>query len=544
MAVIPVSLFTAKSTPISPPITPLIPLDVLCGAQFNGTPAPARKEQLSIAHVDERGLLSPWSDPVLIAHVPGGGYAFRPTDVVPPNPEIVAFLLRLDDRIGMVRVEGVGPQQFTPALPWCYPVCPQLLTDIAKTPEAAPPGGTSAVLTDKPDPLKPAAFSILNVDLEVAWCWLTESGETTFSPVTLSHARPDLPPSGVTWRTFSLGSVPVPPGATGYCVYLRVPGQRWLRGGTFPIDCMLPAVYQWEDVRPDPVRQATSTLSPLQQALSARQPFDVVLIDAEVVTNVPIIDQWGAEHTIITAPYGGGWAINYTGTGEVALLCQSSYTRWEGMVISGGVKATSNYSGGQAFGGEYSRCDFRGGIRTRKDSTWIKGQHVESESLYDNCHFSGRVPIELAGDQCANIRFRRSHVFATGTDRNSAALWIDSNCPVVFSDGLYVDGGFCLAYLGMRSTVRADDVFVDAGWGQWVLGTGYYPVSATIRGGHLNTPPINGKAPFLAVCSRDASVNVTADTQVQGRADWRRVVQGASVIPQPNPNPPVVPFGP
>ncbi len=521
MSAIYVSHFTPKSVTIPAPVVPLSPGTPGLGASHYGTPAEARTAAYRYALVDVNGQLSPWSDAITIKHPAGGGVAVRPCDFVPDHPEAVYILWSIDDRIGISCEGGDGPDRF--GLPPFCPISPNLLTDLRKTGEALPPAGTSTILVDKPPAPQFIPFTVPNADLEWMYVFVTETGETEASPSVVSSGDARLNKAGVGFRRFNLPGMVIPPGVVSYRIYGRTLGGTWRRVGEYPIDCMQPVVYQWpaRAGQPAPVASPSSMLSSLQQALSARRTGDVVVVDVpEIVTGVPIVDEWGPHRSKVTGLHGMSWLLDYTGGGEVGYLQQSSYTTLEGMALRGGVKATSNYSGGQAFGCNFRDCDF--GIRTLDNSSKYQNDHTESESLYDNCILRG---VRLEGIQTASVRFRHCHVYGDWyRRRGKAALWIDTPCLVVFEGGCFADFGWTFAYLGFRANVRVDDVFCDQGEQTIAESFSYYPSKLVFRGGQWNAPDLpNGRAPFLS--KGQAQVEFSKDVMIRhGRVvPWREV---------------------
>jgi hypothetical protein len=443
------------------------------------------------ALVDEAGLLSPWSDPVTLKLSSGANAYFTPTSFVPDEVDARAMLWSIDGHVGIAQEGGVGPEQFTPPLPLYSPISPRLQSQLGRSGHAAPLAGTSPILKSKPPTPKFQASAVPNRDYEVCYTFVGENGgETRASPVALS--RKHAANVTATFRTFVLPDVVMPAGAVGYRLYFREPGGPWRRVGEYPLDMMQPTVWTLPARSPGlPAPNAVSTLSPLQQALSARRTRDVVVVDVpETETAVPILDPWGAAWSVVSGLHGQPWTIKYTGSGEVALLCQSQYTTWERMTVEGGVRATSNFSGGQAFGHVYRECTFRGGVRTLDTSSRWRVDHTESEALFDDCTFGASktdgVGIRIEGAQSANIRFRRTHAYGDWYRRpGSAALWIATQNPVVFTDGLYADFGARLAYLE-GANVRIDDLWLDQGHSCVFETVGYYPSKVRVREGKMN----------------------------------------------------------
>jgi hypothetical protein len=510
VSIIYVSHFQPKPVTIEPPSIPLTDLGhVACGYTFYGLPAPARRAVYRYALVDQHDRLSPWSDPVEIDHPEGGGVFTTLTDYVPDDPDVCAVCWEIDGELAMAYFGGVSPFQVylaTPAIdrhkvrPWC-PLTPAPITDLRKGGGFwdTKRWGESLVLREKPPTPVLREVGIRNTDLEVAYCWVAANRETALSPPCKSPRRTDYAENGVGYRRLFMANVQPPPGATAYCVFVRSAGHPWFFAGQFPLDCMQPVITEaWARAHVSDV--APVTLSPLQQALDARQSGDVVVVDVPVAeTTVPIIDRWGPTHTKIVGLHGMPWAIKYTGGGDVALLCQSSYTTWEGMTVEGGTRATSNFSGGQAFGHTYRDCWFLDSIRTLDNSTFRPGDHTESETLFDSCHIHGPVAVRLEGLQTASVRFRRCHVVSdTARKPGTACLWIDTPCKVVFENGLFADWGSRLAYLGARARLALEDVFVDQGHSVFFEGTSYYPATVYVNGNQLNAPTVAGKLPWLA----------------------------------------------
>jgi hypothetical protein len=540
MSAIYVSHFTPKTVTIPAPTVPLSPGTPGLGASHYGTPAEARTAAYRYALVDVNGQLSPWSDAITIKHPAGGGVAARPCDFVPDHPEACSMLWAIDDRVGISCEGGDGPDRF--GLPPFCPISPNLLTDLRKTGEALPPAGTSTILVDKPPLPQFIPFTVPNADLEWMYVFVTEAGETDASPSVVSSGDARLNKAGVGFRRFNLPGMILPPGVVAYRIYGRTLGGTWRRVGEYPIDCMQPVVYQWpaRAAQPAPVASPSSMLSPLQQALSARRGSDVVVVDQDTTTAVPVIDEFGPYRSKVMGLHGANWTLNYTGGGEVGLLCQSSYSTWEDMTLTGGCKATSNWAGGQAFGCIYRGCRFAKGIRTLNTSSAWEGNHTESESLYDDCKFEGDVPIRLEGIQTCNIRFRRTHANSNPErKRGTCCIWLDRATRVVFEGGLYADQGHAIFYLGMRGDFRADDIFIDQGAEAIIENHSFYPCRAKFRDGKINafTHSIQGgNGVFLARCYGKTFTGTydecLAWVKANERLPWliREMAKGSQVI--------------
>lgn len=536
--VIRVSSFKDKEVTLPAPTTPPAPGEINCGTKLGGNPAPARNDSYRYATVDAEGRFSPWSDPVTIRHQQGGGVRFRYPDFLPESHEICGVLWRVNGTLALVNIRGVSLEMVGGPV-WDYPR-PEHVIDLQNVERFPPVVGNSLILTQKPPLPVLEPFTVPNVDLEAAYCWLGQDGaETALSPVCFCPRRPDY--QGVCCRSFNLAGAQAPSGATGYRMYLRTIGGPWRWAGSFPLDVMQPQCFKMAEWSPLPANPAKSTISALQQALDARQSEEVVLVDVPVTrTAVPLIDHFGPERSRIVGPHGKLWKVEYTGGGEVALLVQSCYTTYEGMMLSGGCRATSNWAGGQAFGNRYRSCVFSGGIRTLNSSSRWEGDHTESESQFDDCFFAGihekgLVPIRLEGQQTANVRFRRTHIYGDGERRRgSCCLWISvPRSMVVFEGGLFGDYGHTFAILGPYASVRVDDVFIDQGTGTVALCLGV-GVRMQLRQGKVNAwADANGRAPFLAKGMGEVKLEgVEIQSNLPGTFRWRMAgAVNAPVVP-------------
>ena len=529
--VVRVSAFTDREITLPAPIVPPAQHRVMCGHALYGVPAPARTAVYRYALVDAEGRLGPWSEPTTIRQPAGGAVRFNLCRFIPDDHEICGVCWREGDELALVHDNGPGPDQL--GLPPWSSVRPDWLYDLRNVRRAPPPAGTSLVLTTRPPRPLLEAFTLPNEDLEGAFCWIDGQGrETALSPICPAPGRPDYPASGVGFRTFSIAWAVPPSGAAGYRLYLRRPGGPWRRGGEYSLDVMQPVVHAW----PGPVHQpdqARSIVTALQLALDARQSDDVVLVDVPVTrTTVPVIDRWGPERSILAGPHGRGWRVEYSGSGAVALLVQSSYTTYRGMHLVGGCRAVSNFSGGQAFGCRYEACKFAAGIRCLDASARWQGDHTESETAFDGCYFIGDhdkdlAPIHLEGQQTASVRFRNTHVYGDHQRRRgSCCLRLAvPRAQVVFEGGLFADFGHTFALLGPMADVRIDYVFVDQGHGTVADGFAYAAGRLRLRDGKLNAPDLTGgRTPYLAkglAQVRLEAVDVQDNHQPAGTFRWR-----------------------
>lgn len=373
---------------------------------------------------------------------------------------------------------------------------------------------------------------------EVAWCRVTETGETALSPIgqiTPSPYNDLVIPNEVGEVRLFTQDDPHPQGTIGYHVYVRFnPTDPWQR---------VPAPHCYEDpVRPDdwlfqwwdnqprltklapnaPTHQAAappqSRLNELQ--LKLKNENGDIVIPAGLLGQkfydcyCPVVDEYGPGNNKgfrkISSEGGGKWKLvqQVSQSGHSywpMLVVLNQYSTWEDVVVQGtkgssAALAYSGWSGGQAFGNTFNRCSFgcngnpagvtHGMLISDRCSRW-PGDHTASEQLYEDCKFAGEVGIGHESNQAANNRFNHTYVNGYG-DRRGSAIWSASPNVVNFTGGLYCDSvSGVLIRNGWHTHLYIQDIWVDQGFDHFVDSNTNGSVSIELDGGKLNAWGVN-----------------------------------------------------
>jgi len=395
--------------------------------------------------------------------------------------------------------------------------------------------------------------------MDFAWCRVAETGETALSPAV--HLPSPTFPNGVTlsrsrWVEFRLPEFH-PQGTVGYHLYCRgedettwrrVPSPECYSTPSTPDDWLFPWWLRQIKIlrsalRTYPIHSLAanpqSNLTSLQVRL--RDEVGDVVVDPGEVFNVtcPVIDEYGEEGTgtigggkhkfgrkIRAADWGKWEIIQHPGAGGhrswPVVGVFNSYSRWYGAKIQaygGDALATSDYSGGQSIGNQFHECEFRAqaypsgnvacGVRIDARSTvnWSgHTDHTASELLFRDCEFSGSVPLWIAGNQTANIRFERMHASAYGYNTQSSLAYIECPNPIKFTGGIYADAylvnqpqtnqrGVIFRCSTYHASLQIDDIWIDQAFVRFVEANGV-SVQLKLTGGKLN---VRGSKPLLGL---------------------------------------------
>lgn len=398
------------------------------------------------------------------------------------------------------------------------------------------PGGRNTVVAPAPDCY---ASNLPLVPMDIAWCRVTETGETQLSP-SFSFVPP-APHAG--WTQAETCELPFglqeqhPHGTIGYHVYVRLlPEKNWRRvpaphcyGEPSTVDDWL---FQWHDRQPKVHRLATnapvhspaaaprSRLNTLQLALKNTADNVQVAANAVMDATCPVIDEWRASPPTfgrrVSSKDGGKWSIRQQPSQSghkywPVLAIENSYSQWVGLEVQGnGTSAAvsfGDFSGGQAFGNQFERCNFFApasgtgftcGVLVDAKCTGQFGSHTASELSFRDCQFNGLIPIWLGGNQTANVRFDRTHASSfAGNDRRASAIYLECPNQVRFTGGLYTDcpnGSSILRASTYNAKLIADDIWVDQGF-QCLIEACGVAFDVKLAGGKLN---VRGAGPVLA----------------------------------------------
>ncbi len=376
------------------------------------------------------------------------------------------------------------------------------------------------------------------VPMEIAYCRVTETGETALSP-SFVFSPPVAQPGWTLAETCRLGfgiQEQHPQGTLGYHVYVKPTGGAWQRipaphcyGDPATVDDWL---WQWHDRQPTivrvvenapthcPVAEPKSRLNTLQCKLKTTTGNVLVSANANLVAYCPVIDEWRSNPVAtfgrcIAASDGGKWVITQQQSQSghkywPILAVENSYSQWQGVEVqaNGGSAALTfaDFSGGQAFGNRFTDCNFYTqpsatgivcGILVDDKSTGQYGSHVASETKYYNVKANGDVPVWIAGQQAANIRFSETNITCTGAGRRCSAVYLECPSQIVFTNGFNVDAqyaGTVFRASAFNAKLLADGIWVDQGFSCLLESCGV-AFDAQFNRGKLN---IRGTRPLLA----------------------------------------------
>ena len=183
-------------------------------------------------------------------------------------------------------------------------------------------GGECDIVAPAPDVY---SYAVPNVELEVAYSWVTHNGETALSPVGVMpvSAHPAATAGCATVRTIRIGSFgeggqKFPMGALGYYLYLRTVGGEWHRQPKRvaaanlddflwqPDDCKLQLTHYRDDTPgPSPAANPQSYLSDFQR-MAMYTKGDCVIDRDVVYTYSPFVEEYegreGVQTSTVTIP--------------------------------------------------------------------------------------------------------------------------------------------------------------------------------------------------------------------------------------------------
>lgn len=383
----------------------------------------------------------------------------------------------------------------------------------------------------------PSAFPYKSC--EVAYCRVTETGETALSPwQAVNMPLPAAVPGVVTPKVpevcyfgLHMENDPHPQGTIGYHVYVRfapgevcqrLPAPHCVDEPVTPDDWL----FQIWDNQPifrklaatkithQPVAQPQSRLNWLQLAL--KNENGNIIVRPAVLSQVqfdcycPVIDEWGSgankSYRRIFSEDQGKWKLvqqqSQSGHTYWPMLCvQNAYSSWENASVQGtkGASAAltySGWSGGQSFGNKFTNCLFNtnknnagityGLLISDNCSRW-QGDHTVSEQLYASCQFAGGVGVSLEGNQTANIQFKEQCYVNGYGDRRGSAFWNTAPSQVDVTGGMYCDSSSGVIFrAGWLMNYNIDKLWVDAGFDHFIDCYNNAGINMTIANSKLN----------------------------------------------------------
>ena len=253
----------------------------------------------------------------------------------------------------------------------------------------------------------------------------------------------------------------------------------------------------------------------------------------------PVVDEWGNGdtgtteappnqkfHRRIRSTTSGGWLIraNVSQSGHTSwptVGVNNSYSRWIGCTITsngGDAMATSDYSGGQAFGNQLqevilSAASIPGrvccGLRIDSRSSTYWGGHTASEWKLKDCYGMGSIAFWFDGNQTANISADRLHANSYAHDSRGCVFYIGCSSPFNFNE-LYCDAyqygnadfisagntkGTTIKTAGGLVNLDINRIWVDTGFKRFIE-SDRCMVQLRMRSGKLN---VRGQRPALGL---------------------------------------------
>lgn len=366
---------------------------------------------------------------------------------------------------------------------------------------ASPP---SVIFTQLP--LRPKKF---------AYARLTHTGLTELSPP-MEFILPVLPggvPASETCQIQFQIREPHPQGTLGYYLYECDEAEGVWRQifnrftGT--------SIYQINDKQP--IATDVTTAGFLHVAASEPKSYlgllnvalmdtgESIIVDMPAVKHYcPVIDEWRSTGDVtfyrtITGQYGEQWELQHEQLPDTIINyypnvhIYNSYSTWVGCrsnrnsPLPAGL-TFADWSGGQCFGNGFKDCQFGNGVQVLENCTGgTVGGHTASELDFANCDFGGMIPIWLAGQQTANVRFSRTRAAIFGTaSRLSAAVYIDTPNQVRFKDGLNADCPGNAIFVVTRANLLLEDPWIDQGFITFIDVAAWGWANVIINGGKLN----------------------------------------------------------
>lgn len=522
---------------------------------------PAAQRSYYYALIDEKNCMSPWSPPVTFDMAHAQGIIFNYEDFVPANPDAIGIIWKTST--GIILANGGNAYGYKPA--YYFNPLQYGLVGVQEGWEGYVNHNysVSSIITEQPPVPKIDRWDVPNIDLEIAYCEVSHTGETELSPKSISKASTFLTmnPNSLTSRSINFYNAPPPYGSLGRHVYARPVGTTtWYRQpaphcfGGIPLS---PDDWLWKlgkqngcrlyhyrtDVTHAPVAEPKSEIPNLLQArMDVKTQGRVILVDVpEVFTKVPIYDRYVPanleQNLTVMGEYNQKWKLTQDsnppagcvnqGKNWPLLLISNQKSKWKdctALTKDGWAALTYlEWSGGQCFGNEFHNSSFSGKERG-VSMTYESGSagHTPSEQMFNGCFFSGKIAVEVTGNQTANVLFNGpTYVFGGNSNlRGTAAFLIDTPNSLRFTGDTYFDNGFKGIEMGLTtpSNITFDYVWCDQGHQIFFDGVGMMAQNLTIKGGKLNSWNIwQGKRPFLIrnPCSIYPTTLVTENVQMQ-----------------------------
>ena len=320
-------LFTAGWEAVPAPSVPMVQYEVTPGVRFGAwTINEAGDYEIRNALVDKFHRAGAWSQPKAMTLKKGWqlwvNAGNQPHDVRSCG---MVWQVRKQGSPWELYAEatsGVSPLQWGSWIPTAAASTPRRYMIQPFNPVMFRENGETDIVAPPPDVI---SFEVPNVDLEVAYSWVTHNGETALSPVGTMAATTQLNAAAdchtmrrIRMGGYATGGQKFPHGALGYYLYLRTPGGDWHRQPKRPEaanlddflwqpdDCYISIFhYRTDTPAPNPATNPQSYLSDFQRM--AKYSKGDLEIDRDMVeVYSPFVEEYegweGVQTSTMTIP--------------------------------------------------------------------------------------------------------------------------------------------------------------------------------------------------------------------------------------------------
>lgn len=473
--------FTAEEVILPAPVQPLIQIDAFSAPDdvYSHVPRSAGEYQVFNAIVDRDNRIGTWSLPETFISEKSGWMLYgSPTNLKPSYDSLgVAWKIRClklidpyadhmlqpgEESILCVSKNGTGPASIGAKYPWGRMTMRHEILVIGKSYyqlNKLKYDGSNKIKFEKPF-IK--VSSLPNRSCQVAYAWMNASSRfSEMSPPVNCGSAPGG--GGAVERRFLLRNQPIPPGAVGYRLFVKLSDSAVFRPESriVPIDNLMPVAMSLIDyAEADSVARITTVIDPIQVAIKDTNG-DVIIPDDHVVEiSNPIIDIYDPAKfgRTIGKVNGGRWKmVPYPGgrfdTSPVIMI-QNQKSRWVGMEMDfeGAIAVAgisfSDYSGGQAFGTQLIDCNIK------LDQTGSKG-NCQAIRVIEQCAGGGHSASEVS---CVRCDFAATEPI--WLEHKQTCNWVFRDCGAsAFISGSMMNIADCVAFIGTPNLVRFDGIF-------------------------------------------------------------------------------------
>jgi hypothetical protein len=420
------------------------------------------------------------------------------------------------------QINGSVPQNVVyPYLPICgwqrHALRGNLLHQAADWPAFDDPfwrkGSTLPAPTQPPEA---RVFHCPNIDLEFAYAWRCNNGETKLSDI-ISVKKKDGAAGLQSGFEVFRNCIP-PQGALGMHVYLRRPGGEWHRQPRpdvgaigrnpqsitteeylWPLDFNRFVVNQFlETGQAHKAGPALSWLSSLQVCMS--EWHRDVIIDSDQEICCPVVSEYEGPSYVrspadrvhkfgrtIGTTNGSAWKLTATDrapNGAAGFpsdwpmwVEMSQRTRLVGAQLSSKTAEAGisfcDHSGGGAFHFRMEGCTvglarpgYNVAIRVLAESA-APDTHSASEPVFRDCHLHAYFPVVIEGNQSANWMFDTLTAVCGAESHETAIITVNNANAVKFQSRLTCDGGRAVFAVLSANTITIENWWLDQGFPAW-----------------------------------------------------------------------------